>query len=343
VKTMSQSFSTDRVPVSDRLEAWQWNAKQICGDCRFQFPKGHPFHGSIEKRTVAGVPLTRFTSSPVSFAKFPVVTAASENPACIVITQLEGVRRYLQDGTATTLKPGDSTLVDSERPWSSECMDHCARLYLRFPAWLVRNRLRVSSLPRLPRISGGSGIGATLFRLAASLYEEAEMLTPEEGSAAVEAYLDLLAGCIGSPRTEPKLGHQPELFARIDHFIESHLAEPTLNPTEIASAAGVSVGHLHRLFLAKGCTVAEWVRERRLERCRTDLSDPRFCEKNITEIAFYWGFSDSAHFSRCFKKEFGICPRVFRSAAWSGHWNGERSEQARSFLALANVHGNGPT
>jgi AraC family transcriptional regulator, positive regulator of tynA and feaB len=341
---MSQSFSTDRVPLSDRLEAWQWNAKQICGDCRFQFPKRHPFHGSIEKRTLAGVPLTRFTSSPVSFAKSPVVTAASEDKACIVITQLEGVRRYLQDGTATTLKPGDSTLVDSGRPWSSECMDNCARLYLRFPGWLVRNRLRLSSLPLLPRISGGSGIGATLFRLATSLYEEAEMLTPEEGSAAVEAYLDLLAGCVGSPRTEfPKLGHQPELLARIDHFIESHLAEPTLNPAEIASAAGVSVRHLHRLFVAKGCTVAEWVRERRLERCRTDLSDPRFCEKNITEIAFFWGFSDSAHFSRCFKKEFGICPRIFRSAAWNGQWNGERPEQTRSFLALGSIHGNLPT
>jgi AraC-like DNA-binding protein len=132
------------------------------------------------------------------------------------------------------------------------------------------------------------------------------------------------------------------LFARIDHFIESHLAEPTLNPAEIASAVGVSVRHLHRLFVAKGCTVAEWVRERRLKHCRTDLSDPRFGEKNITEIAFYWGFSDSAHFSRCFKKEFGICPRVFRSTAWSGRWNGERLDQARSFLALGNVHGDRP-
>jgi AraC-like DNA-binding protein len=341
---MSQSFSTDQVPVSDRLEAWQWNAKQICGDCRFQFPKAHPFHGSIEKRTIAGVQLTRFASSPVSFAKFPAVTATSEDRACIVITQFEGARRYLQGGTATTLQPGDSTLVDSGRPWSSECADHCARLYLRFPIWLVHNRLRMSSLPLLPRISGGSGIGATLFRLATSLYEEAEMLTPEEGSAAVEAYLDLLAGCVGCPRTEPpKLGHQAELCARIDRFIESHLAEPTLNPAEIASAAGVSVRHLHRLFVAKGCTVAEWVRERRLKRSRTDLSDPRFCDKNITEIAFYWGFSDSAHFSRCFKKEFGICPRAFRSGAWSAQWNGERPEQGRSFFALGNSHGNQPT
>jgi AraC family transcriptional regulator, positive regulator of tynA and feaB len=341
---MSQSFSTDRVPISDRLEAWQRNARQICGDCRFQFPKRHPFHGSVEKRTLAGVQLTRFASSPVSFAKFPIVTATSEDRDCIVITQLEGVRRYFQDGTVSTLRPGDSTLVDSGRPWSSECTGDCARLYLRFPGWLVHDRLRMASLPLLPRISGISGIGATLFRLATSLYEEAEMLTSEQGSAAIEAYLDLLAGCIGRPQAAlPKPGHQAELCSRIESFIESHLAEPTLDPAEIASAAGVSVRHLHRLFVTKGCTVAEWIRERRLERCRTDLSDPRFCDKNITEIAFHWGFSDSAHFSRCFKKEFGICPRVFRSGAWSGRWNGERAEQGRSFLALGKTNANRPT
>jgi AraC-like DNA-binding protein len=342
VKPMSQSFSTDQVPISDRLEAWQSNARQICGDCRFQFPKRLPFSGSIEKRTIAGVQLTRFASSPVAFAKSPVATATSEDRAYIVITQLEGVRRYIQDGTASTLGPGDSTLIDSGRPWSSECAGRCARLYLRFPGWLVHHRLRMTSLPRLPQISGISGIGATLFRLATSLYDEAEMLTPEEGSAAIEAYLDLLAGCIAGPRKgPPKLGHQAEICARIERFIESHLSEPTLNPAEIASAAGVSVRHLHRLFLAKGRTVAESIRERRLERCRKDLSDPRFGEKNITEIAFYWGFSDSAHFSRCFKKEFGICPRVFRSGVWSGRWN-DRSEQL-STLATGNIHGNRPS
>jgi AraC-like DNA-binding protein len=335
---MSQSFSTDLVPASDRKEAWEWNAKQICGDCRFQFPRRHPFHGSIERRTVAEVQLTRFASSPISFAKFPVVSTTSDDRACIVITQLQGVRHYLQDGTVSTLTPGDTTLVDSGRPWSSECMGSCARLYLRFPAWLVQSRLRMNRLPILPRISGVSGIGTTLFRLATSLYEEAEMLTPEQGKAAIEAYLDLLAGCIGCPHMEPpQLGHQAELRARIERFMESHLPEPTLNPAEIASAAGVSVRHLHRLFLSKGCTVADWIRVRRLERCRADLLDPRFGDKNITEIAFYWGFSDSAHFSRCFKKEFGICPRMFRSSAWNGYSDGKRSEQG-SLLAPKDVH-----
>jgi hypothetical protein len=94
---MSESFSTDSVPVSDRLEAWLCNAKPICGDCRFHFPRRLPFRGSIERRTLAGLALTRFASTPVSFAKFPIVAGNSEDRGCIVITQLEGVRQYLPE------------------------------------------------------------------------------------------------------------------------------------------------------------------------------------------------------------------------------------------------------
>lgn len=343
MKPTSQSFSTDLVPISDRLDAWLYNARQICGDCRFQFPKRHLFHGSIGRRTLAGVELTRFASSPVSFAKFPIADATSENRACIVITQLQGIRRYFQNGRISILRPGDSTLVDSGQPWSSECVGRCARLYLRLPRWLMEDRLRMNALPILPRIEGAAGLGATLSRLATSLYEEADRLTPHEGRAAVEAYLQILSGCLGHPDLGTAIPvHQAELLARIDRFIEEHLAEPTLNPAEIAFAARVSVRHLHRLFVTKGCTVAERIRERRLERCRTDLADHRLYGKSITEIAFDWGFSDSAHFSRCFKQQFGIAPRAFRSNPWTTPSIGERAAASNNLLALEKVLENQP-
>lgn len=337
VKLMSQMFSTDLVPIADRLDAWLCNARQICGDCRFEFPRRKTFHGSIERRCVAGLELTRFSSTPVSFAKFPAEAANSAGRSCIVITQLQGVRGYSQEGTTAILKPGDSTLIDAGRPWSSNCAGECSRLYLRVPRWLMENRLRLPNLPLLPRISGASGLGVTLFRLATSLYQEATVLTLEEGAAAIEAYLEILCGCVGHPERhceEPS--HCAELLSRVEQFIETHLAEPTLGPTEIANAAGISVRHLHRLFLQKESTVAEYIRERRLERCQTDLCKPCFSDRNITEIAFFWGFSDSAHFSRCFKRRFGMSPRLFRSLTWSGAWNADQQERARGLLARAN-------
>jgi AraC family transcriptional regulator, positive regulator of tynA and feaB len=313
---MSAVFSTALVPVADRLDAWLCHAKPICGDCRFHVPKRFPFFGSIERRSVGNAALTCFTSTPVSFIKFPVVLANSQDRDYIVITQLHGTRQYCQSGAIACLSPGDTTLIDAGQPWSSDCAGSCRRLYLRLPRPFIQDHFECASVPLLPRILGKGGLGATLFRLATSLYEQAESLSLEEGNVAIEAYLKILAGCLTRPEmSSTKLHDCAQLRPRLEHYIETHLEDRDLTPAVIAVSAGISVRHLHRIFAAKGWTVAEWIRERRLERCRSDLQNPRRSASNITEIALRWGFSDSAHFSHCFRKEFGVSPRRFRNHA----------------------------
>jgi AraC-like DNA-binding protein len=80
----------------------------------------------------------------------------------------------------------------------------------------------------------------------------------------------------------------------------------------------ISVRHVHRVFSNQDLTVAGWIRAERLQRCQNDLRDPRLQSKSITEIAFFWGFNDSAHFSRAFKKQYRVCPRAFRAHVQAG-------------------------
>ena len=326
---MSQLFSTDLLPASDRIDAWQWNAQQICGDCRIRLPKTS-FHGSIEIRHVAGLPLTRFSSSPLSFWKWPFDTASAGNRSCIVITQIAGVRRYLQNGSEVLLRPGDSTLIDTGEPWSSSCGTDCVRLYMRVPRWIMEDRLRLRNIPVAQKISSAVPSGAELFRLSVSLYDEAKWMREEQSASALKAYFDILGECLGVD--DAFVQHGPELSGRILRYIGAHLSEPTLGPGEVASAMGISVRHLHRLFSATGNTPGDYIRALRLERCRKDLQNPSFRKKSITEIAFSWGFSDAAHFSHSFKKQFGVSPRAFRalSIAEKSGCNGD--ESLRDFL-----------
>ena len=112
-----------------------------------------------------------------------------------------------------------------------------------------------------------------------------------------------------------------ELRRRIHRYIDAHLSESSLGPGEIASAIGISVRHLHRLFLMTGNTLGDYIRTRRLKGCRGDLANPSMRTRTITEIAFFWGFSDSAHFSHSFRKHFGLSPRAFRvRAVREGSW-----------------------
>jgi AraC family transcriptional activator of tynA and feaB len=306
---MLQLFSTELLPASDRFDAWQWNAQKICGDCRFELLRSS-FHGSIEVRQLGAVRLTRFASSPLSFWKRPMQPDIPENRSCIVITQIAGQRLYFQNGTEVLLRPGDSTVINAGRPWSSACATECARLYLRMPSWMMENRLHTREIPIARRIPGDSRTGAMLSRISQKLYEEAVHLQQHESEAALDAYFEMLGECLALRVATER---PTETLGKILKYVEAHLNEATLGPAEVAGSLGISLRHLHRVFASTGNSMGEYVRVRRLEECRKDLMNPQHGEKSITDIAFSHGFSDAAHFSHSFRRQFGMSPRSVRN------------------------------
>ena len=307
---MSQLFSTELVPVSDRVDAWQWNAQQICGNCRIRLPRAS-FHGSIEVRQIGALKLTRFSSSPLSFWKWPEDSVAADKRSCIVITQIHGSRRYIQKGTDVLLNAGDSTVIDSGQPWSSMCETDCVRLYLRVPRWMMEDRLRTRDIPTGRRISGASTHGIALSRVSQWLYDGVDNLGGESAST-LDSYFGTLAACLG--QGQRTVQHGSDLLAKILHYVNSHLANPGLSPLDVASTMGISLRHLHRVFSTTGSTLGEYIKLGRLERCREDLVNPRLANRSITDIAFFWGFCDAAHFSHSFRRHYGVPARALREA-----------------------------
>jgi AraC-like DNA-binding protein len=74
----------------------------------------------------------------------------------------------------------------------------------------------------------------------------------------------------------------------------------------------ISRSYLDKLFETEAEGVARYIRERRLERCREELADPRMTEQSILDIATRWGFVSAAHFSRVFRAAYGMTPREAR-------------------------------
>jgi AraC-like DNA-binding protein len=85
--------------------------------------------------------------------------------------------------------------------------------------------------------------------------------------------------------------------------------------TRYGAAHHVSIRYLHRLFETQQTTVADWIRRRRLDRCRRDLVDPALRDLPVNAIAARWGLLNAAHFSRTFRAAYGVPPVEYRRQA----------------------------
>ena len=144
-----------------------------------------------------------------------------------------------------------------------------------------------------------------------------EMARPLETSL-----LDLLAQMLtpsGEPSPDSGNGVMRQGAARtlqrVRATIEQRLGDPTLTIADIAAAEHTSVRYVQKLFERNGESFLHFMRMRRLERAREDLTDPAHSHLSISDICFRWGFNDAAHFSRAFHDAFGVSPRNFRRAA----------------------------
>lgn len=77
-------------------------------------------------------------------------------------------------------------------------------------------------------------------------------------------------------------------LTRVEQYVLQHLGDPELSPATIASACGLSLRYLHKLFAITPYTLGEWVRQQRLEAVHRQLRDPH-CHLAIGELAFRWG------------------------------------------------------
>jgi AraC family transcriptional activator of tynA and feaB len=117
--------------------------------------------------------------------------------------------------------------------------------------------------------------------------------------------------------SDPKGGR----IGKAQMYVLDHIADPNLDPDELASALHMSRRALYVLFKEYRMTPGRMIHDLRLERCQKALCDRSQESRSVTEIAFDNGFQDAATFSRLFKAQYGMAPSDCRRKALgrSGH------------------------
>ncbi|MEU1784945.1 helix-turn-helix domain-containing protein [Streptomyces sparsogenes] len=312
-------FSTDVVAAPERFALWEEATAQSHMRNRLRSNDQDDFRAKMRVLDFGKVQVSALAYSHLGIARTAKLIRQSDPEVYLINYFLAGEGTISVDRDDKVLSTGDLLVTDSSRPYCGNVRavpDRWSHVTVQCPRRLLPlPEKRVQSLLAVP-ISGRHGMGGVFARWLADLNARAGEFTPADIPTLASVTLDLLtsalAGCLEVEVTLSPEARRSALRARINAFIEQHLADPALTPQAIADAHHMSLRHLQQLLAEHDTSAAAWIRHRRLERCRLDLINPRLNARPIQAIAERWGFTNPTHFSRLFRATYGIPPRDYR-------------------------------
>jgi len=236
-------------------------------------------------------------------------------------THLPGMDLYLLcDGNVSLsnangtieLAPGDMILWPYGPEWQARSRDF-RMIALGLPDTITgRQKDALQTLAGRP-ISANGVLGACVGALLRKAAEFRGRISFEEGLALQDTILhaiSTLAVAQTVVNCPPARAERDAQLQRLKTLTLQSLDQVDLNPAMLAAQAGVSTRTLHRLFTSSGTTFAEWLRQRRLERCWDELTRRGGRRRNIAAVALESGFGDLSTFNRAFRARFGMTPRA---------------------------------
>jgi len=319
---MPDVATTSCLPAGQRFEYWKHVLSSTFVPLEVSTPAGEAdFRGRLRGCELGSLRFIEVSAEAHTARRTARLVKAAPAGCYKLGLQLRGSSVLIQDGREATLTPGDFTLYDTDRPYTLAFSDPHRMLVLVFPRdmlGLPPSRLAGLTATRLPGEAGGLAtlIGPFLAQVT-DLLDEVDTSDHRVGVRLAGNVLDLLGTVLtermDSAPSDPDRAHRA-LMLQITSFIEEHLGQADLAPAQIAAAHHISLRQLHKLFHARGATVAGWIRQRRLEHCGHDLRDPRWSDRPVAAVGARWGYPDPAHFSRLFKGAYGLSPRDYRAS-----------------------------
>src|SRR5262249_38176210 len=133
--------------------------------------------------------------------------------------------------------------------------------------------------------------------------DQAPLLSETGQSQITMQVLDLVALAFKESEGETLVHSSARLgsLLRLKSVIEANLTKSGASCEEIASAAGLSVRYANQLLDAEQTSLQRLLFSRRIAKCQAALADPMQAHRQISDIAYSWGFTDVSHFGRLFK------------------------------------------
>ena len=305
---VKQSLTTSDKKPSERLEFWQEIVckKYVSASAETEVLDDE-FAGSLTSGELGPLVVAELDAPLHFWSRKPCHVRNDDQDVFIVSLIQRGGGELTQRGRSARLGPGDLVIYDS-----GATFDYALRArtqLVKIPRRLLESKLDRPADFLALKIDRSNPLSPILGDLLTRCLDIdlSRDVGPWIAKRLSSAIVDLLASICDLERDALPETQVSAPLERVMRFARANLDDPDLGPEALAAAGPMSVRSLNRLFGAIGATPMRWVWSERLEASRVALLQGE--ARSVTDAAFAHGFSDLGHFSRSFKRTFGISPR----------------------------------
>jgi AraC family transcriptional regulator, positive regulator of tynA and feaB len=232
----------------------------------------------------------------------------------LVFITHSGVIEFEQSDMKIRLTAGSLLVLDPGTHYTQAGDCDTRGMMLRIPKVALERRGMDFAKRGMVVPDQASGDTRMLESLIASTAAYGEWSSPQCAKLVAEHLVDLMQIIAADSLAPRSVGRSATLLAYAKRFIERNVSNEQLDIDAVAKAMGTSTRYITRLFANEGTTIMRYLWHLRLERAKSMLADPK-SPLRINEVAWQCGFASAAHFSRMFKKVFGVNPKEARRQA----------------------------
>ncbi|MEV4121337.1 helix-turn-helix domain-containing protein [Micromonospora sp. NPDC049645] len=319
------TVDTTVLPPGERFGMWLDLVARTSAPLRIRSAHTDDFAARADFIALGPIQLVEYRYPSLDATRTRKLVRQSDPELYVLALTTGGIGTSSQDGRHSEILAGEFTFYDASRPHD---VCHHATEPEREDATSIITLIPHAALPLPPqrmaalyggRMSGSEGIGALLAQFLLQVTAHPEQYHAADASRLGAVGLDLATTMLGrhlvAEDAVPTEVRRRALLTQVQAYVHRHLGDATLDPQAVADAHHISVRSLHRLFEGEDATVASYIRNLRLARCRRDLTDPALRNQPVQAVAARWGFTDKAHFSRAFRAAYGTSPQEHRDSA----------------------------
>ena len=301
-----RSSNTSGFTPKKQIQVWSDTLTDLCGNFDIDPLEASTFEGRINYTTVSKLKLCQIEASQHRLAHTAARAKLGAHPFVKILFQTHGISHFEQGGRRIELMPGDCLTYDVSCPHTIVSPTLTRHEVVIVPKELLLERgFRAAKMPAC-KLSARTGTGRIAYNFVHAAFDEATKLSPNNAIGVADSLIDLLLLPLREPEAMFNRVGPEAMYVRAQFFIREHLRDPDLSIDRISATLGCTKRYLHMLFSDRGMTVSDYIWQARLQHCRQELETQP--GKTITDVAFSWGFSSSSHFSRVFRKFFGVAP-----------------------------------